>query len=352
MVNIATGYAGDKMIRSRTKDVLNILVGEYIKIANPVGSQNIARRLPMKVSSATIRNEMAALEDEGYIRRPHVSAGGVPSDKGYRFYVESLDDVPDPPMVLQRQIKDRFAQAQRDMETWIHVAASALSHVADNMAIVTFPRASASRIKYVQLVYIQDYLAMLVIVLQETRLRQHLLALDGPTSQSELTSVANLLNHFISGLTYTEIEERQHELTPLGDIVQTETVAILKDIDNQTALEHYVDGLRLLLAQPEFADTRRATEVVEILEERVLLSNVLLEASGKANTVVYIGEENQAKELRPFSVILSQYGIPHEAYGTIGVIGPTRMEYASVIGGVRYLSSFMSDLIMEVHGKV
>ena len=347
----AGGYAGDKMIRSRTGDVLNILVGEYIKIANPVGSQDIARRLPVKVSPATIRNEMAELEDEGYIRRPHVSAGGVPSDKGYRFYVESLDDVPEPPVVLQRQIKDEFAQAQRDVEAWIHVAASVLSRVADNMAIVTFPRASASRIKYVQLVYLQEYLAMLVIVLQEARLRQHLLTLDEPTSQSDLTQVANLLNDSVSGLTYPEIEQRELELTPLGDIVRTETVSILKDIDNQTDLEPYVDGLRLLLAQPEFAETRRATEVVEILEERVLLSNVLSEASGKASTVVFIGEENQAKQLRPFSVILSQYGIPQEVYGTIGVIGPTRIEYASVIGGVRYLSSFMSELIMGVHGR-
>ena len=339
------------MLKSRTGIVLNVLVNEYIDTAIPVASDDIARRSPLKVSPATIRNEMAELEEAGYITRRHISAGGVPSDKGYRFYVESLEDTLELPLGLQRQIRDQFGRAQRDPESWIQLAATVLSRTADNMAIVTFPRPTSSRLKYIQLVYIQEFLALLIVVLQEARLRQYLLPLDEVTSQNELSELASKLNDSLAGLTYPEIRAKQLELSPLEEMVRDDSVSIMKDIDTEVALEHCVDGLRLLLSQPEFAETRRAKEVVEILEERVLLKSILSEAPHEGNTGVFIGEENQEKALRPFSVILSQYGIPEEASGTIGVIGPTRMEYASVIGGVRFLSSFMTQLIMGVHGK-
>ena len=339
------------MLKARTGTILKILIDEYINGAIPVASEDIARRSPMKVSSATIRNEMAELEEEGYITRPHVSAGGIPSDKGYRFYVESLDNAPELPLGVQRQIRDQFGKVQWDLEAWTQLAAAVLSRMAGNMAIVTFPRAASSRFKYIQLVYLQDFLALLIIVLQEASLRRHLLPLEEPTSQSELTEVANRLNESLSGLTYPEITMKHLELTPFEETVKDETVTILKEIYAEEAAEHCVDGLRLLLSQPEFTESHKAKDVVEILEEKVLLRSVLSEAPDTGNTGVFIGEENQEEALRPFSVILSQYGIPMEASGTIGVIGPTRMEYASVIGGVNYLSSFMSKLIGGIHGK-
>jgi heat-inducible transcriptional repressor len=339
------------MLKSRTGAVLKILIDEYIRAAAPVASEDIAHRLPLKVSPATIRNEMAELEEEGYITRPHISAGGVPSDKGYRFYVESLEDTLELPPKLQRHIRDQFGRAQRDVDAWTQLAATVLSQMSDNMAIVTFPRASFSRLKYVQIVYLQEFLAMLIIVLQEARLRQHLLPLDGPTSQSELTEVANKLNDTLGGLTYSEIKSKQLELDPLEEMVMDGTVSILKDVDTERALDHCVDGLRLLLGHPEFAETRTAQVIAEILEERVLLRSILSKAPGEGNMEVFIGAENQEEALRPFGVVLAQYGIPEEASGTMGVIGPTRMEYANTIGGVRFLSSFMSELVMGVHGR-
>ena len=339
------------MLKSRTSTVLKILVDEYINTATPVASEDISRMSPQKVSAATIRNEMADLEDEGYIRRPHISAGAIPSDKGYRFYVESLQDTLELSPDLQRQIRYRFGHVQRDIESWIQLAATELCGIADNMAIVTFPRAAFSRPKYIQLVYLQDFLVLVIIVFQEATLRQHLLPLDEPTSQSELTEVANKLSDAVAGLTYHEIQAKPLELTPLEVMVRDNTVSILKDMETEAAFEHCVDGLRLLLSQPEFAETQRAKAIVEILEERVLLKSLLSEAPDKSSMAVFIGEENREEVLRPFSVIISRYGIPQEASGTIGVIGPTRMEYASVIGGVRFFSSFMSDLILGVHGK-
>ena len=339
------------MLKVRTSEVLKILVNEYISTAVPVASEDIARRSPLKVSPATIRNEMSELEEVGYITRPHISAGGVPSDKGYRYFVESLEDSVDLPWGVQEQVKIEFGRVRRDVEAWVQHAATVLSRMADNMAIVTFPRAASSRIKYIQLVYLQEFVVLMIIVLREARLRQHLVPLDGPTSQSELTEVANRLNDSLAGLTYSEIEAKQLEMAPLEVLVRDDAVSILKDIDTETAMEHCVDGLRLLLSQPEFAQTRRAKEIVEILEEKVLLKSILSEAPDKDGMVVLIGGENQEEALRPFSVVLGQYRIPQEAYGTIGVIGPTRMEYGSAIGGVKFLSSFMGELIMGLHGR-
>ena len=344
-------YAGEYMFRPRTGTVLKVLVNEYINTATPVASEDIANRSPLRVSPATIRNEMAELEEEGYIIRPHISSGGIPSDKGYRFYVETLEDGVELPVRLQQHIRDQFAQVEWDLDAWVQQAATVLSRMADNMAIVTFPRAASSRLKYIQFVYLQEFLGLIIIVLQEARLRQHLMPLEEPTSQSELTEMANKLNDGLAGLTYSEMKAKPLELSPLEEMVKDDAISILKDIDTEAALEHYVDGLRLLLRQPEFAETRRAKEVVEILEERVLLRSVLSEVPDQGSMGVFIGEENQEEALRPFGVILSRYGIPDEASGTIGVIGPTRMEYPSIIGGVRFLSSFMSDLIMGVHGK-
>ena len=261
--------------------VLKTLVGEYIRTATPVSSEDVSLRSQLGVSSATIRNEMAELEEEGYIVRPHISAGGIPSDRGYRFYVESLQATPEPPAGLRRHVRDQFGRAEKDLEAWIQLGAMLLSKMAGNMAIVTFPRAASSRLKYIHLVYLQEFLALVIIVMQQTRLRQHLLPLNGPTSQGELDEVANRLNGELGGLTYAEITAKQVSLSPLEDMVRDDAAAILKDVDTEAALQHHVDGLRLLLNQPEFAETGRAQEIVEILEERVLLRSVLPEAPSR-----------------------------------------------------------------------
>ena len=168
----------------------------------------------------------------------------LPSDKGYRFYVESLEDAPEPPESLQRQIRDQFSSVQLDPEAWIQLAAAVLSRMVDNVAIVTIPREAASRVKHLQLVYVQEFLALLIVVLQEARLRQHLLPLEELTSQTELTETANRLNEQLSGHTYSEIAAKQLELDPFQDLVKENTIAMLKEVDNEAALEHSVDGLR------------------------------------------------------------------------------------------------------------
>jgi heat-inducible transcriptional repressor len=337
------------MLTERAGTVLKILVSEYINNAIPVASDEIARRSPVKVSPATIRSAMSQLTEEGYISRPHVSAGAVPCDRGYRYYVESWKEPPELPVLVQRQIYQHFDLADPDMEVWSQQCAAILSRLATNLAIVTVPWARSPRLKQIQLVYLEEFLALLIIVLQETRLLRRLLPLDEASSQDSLNRVANKLNQSLGDLQYRDIEASQLELTPLEEKVKNETTQMLKEASSDASPEHYVDGLRWLLNQPEFAHGGRAKDLVEMLEERVLLEGILSEMPQTGDVAVYIGGENREASLRPFGVIICQYGMPHQSNGTICVIGPTRMGYAEAIGGVTFLSSFMSRLVKELH---
>lgn len=337
------------MLSERARTVLNILVDQYVTTATPVASEEIARLSTTRVSPATVRSTMSQLSDEGYISRPHVSAGGVPSDLGYRSYVESLKELPDLPVALRQQINRHLGQAEPDVEVWCQQCASLLSRITTNLVIVTAPRATSARLKQVQLVYLQEFLALLIIVLQETRLLRRLLPIEEGADQDLLNLAATKLNGSLSGLTYAELESSEAQLTPFEERVKRDSIAMMREADTLGALEHYVDGLRLMLSQPEFSQGGRATELVEMLEERVLLQLVIPRRVGAANEVtVHIGAENRDQALRPFGVILCGYGVPNQLGGVICVIGPTRMGYAKAISGVRYLSSFMSQLVGEL----
>ena len=342
------------MLTQRAGSVLNILVNEYISTANPVASEEIARLSPTKVSPATVRNAMSQLTDEGYISRPHVSAGAVPSDRGYRYYVETLEEVPPLPDSVQQQIQRHFGRADADLAELSRRCALILSRIATNMAIVTVPQARSPRLKHIQLVYIDEFTALLIIVLQEARLLRRLLSLDEPTDQDALTQVANCLNDRLNGLNRAEIESETEtgrgEFGPLEARVKQVALSLLSEADTYSIPEHYVDGLRWLLNQPEMSQGSQARELVELLEEQVLLGSVLSEQPDGEGVAVYIGGENSEEHLRPFGVILCQYGIPQQASGTICVIGPTRMSYADTISGVGFLSSLMSRLVLELYG--
>lgn len=337
------------MLSERAGTILNILVAEYINSAVPVASEEIARRSPTKVSSATVRNAMSRLTDEGYISRPHVSAGAIPSDLGYRHYVQSLDEPPELPVTVQQKIQRDFSQAEPDLEAWSRQCATLLSDLTASLAVVTVPWARSPRLKHIQLVFLEEFLALLVVVLQETRLLRRLLPVTQPLTQEILDQSANRLNDLFCDLDYDDIKSNNQELTPLEARVRHETTLMLKDASGETAPEHYVDGLRRLLDQPEFAQSGRAKALVEMLEERVLLENLLPQMPETRDVAVYIGEENQEASLHPYGVILCQYGGANQSTGTICVIGPTRMGYPAAIGGVTFFSSLMSKLVRELH---
>ena len=338
------------MLTHRAGSVLNILVNEYISTANPVASEEIARLSPTKVSPATVRNAMSLLTEEGYISRPHVSAGAVPSDRGYRYHVETLEEVPPLPDSVQQQIYQHFGRADADLAELSRRCALVLSRITTNMAIVTVPQARSPRVKHIQLVYLDEFSSLLILVLQDSRLLRRLLTMEEPADQESLNQVANYLNDRFNGQGLADMEATSGERTGLVERVMDSTLSLLREAGTYSIPEHYVDGLRWLLNQPEMAQGSQARELVELLEEQVLLGSVLSEQPDTGDIAVFIGGENMEESLRPFGVILCQYGIPQQASGTICVIGPTRMSYADAISGVGFLSSLMSRLVLELYG--
>lgn len=338
------------MLTPRQATILNIIVADYIATATPVPSEHIARRHRLGVSPATVRNEMAALEGEGYITRPHSSAGGVPSDKGYRFFVESLAEVPELPVEVRVAIRRRLSRAV-DLEWWVRAAAEVLAGLVHNLSLVTFPSALRARLRRLELVLLQDLLALLVVILHSARVRQRFVHLQEPATQEDLTRTANRLNALFGGLDRQGIAERAVELTPMEEQVVDHLLGVLEEEDRALYTDFYLEGLAHLLRQPEFAGPDRACRVVELVEGREPLQEVLASAPEGEQVRVVIGTEHREEALRPFSVVLARYGVPGEAVGVVGVLGPTRMEYPRAIAGVRYLSAVLNEMMAAVRGS-
>ncbi len=338
------------MLSSRTGTILKSIVGQYIARATPVPSQSIINDYELGVSAATIRNEMARLEQEGYISRRHPSAGSIPSDKGYRYYVESLNSI-ELPVAEQRLISHLFHQVERELEEWLSLAASLIGQLVQNVAVITIPKPVDCRLKHVELVTLQDSLALIVLVLGGARVKQQLITFDQVISQPGLTAMANKLNAAYSGLTSPQILAKGVRLSPTEQQLTDCLVKIMQAEDEQEYEEPYLNGWHFMLNQPEFADAGRLQTLMELVEHRKLLRVIIPQGLNSQGVQIIIGKENKAEVIHNYSVVISQYGLPEEAAGTIGVVGPTRMPYARTIAAVGYLSSVLSRLVAELYGK-
>ena len=338
------------MLSPRTETILKSIVGQYITRATPVPSQSIINGYELGVSAATIRNEMAYLEREGYINRPHPSAGSIPSDKGYRYYVESLTDIK-LPLAEQCLIGHLFHQVERELGEWLSLAATLIAQLAQNMAVVTMPKPVGCQFKHLELVALQDSLALVVLVLRGARIKQQLVTFDQIISQPELTAITNKLNAAYSGLTSTQIIAKNIDLSPTEQQITDCLVKIMQAEDEQEYEEPYLNGWHFMLNQPEFIRSRRMLALMELVEHRNLLSTIVPHQLPSQVVQVIIGKENKAEAIHDFSVVISQYGLPQEAIGTIGVIGPTRMPYARAISTISYLSSVLSRLVAELYAR-
>jgi len=338
------------MLTSRTETILRSIVGQYIARATPVSSQSIINDHELGVSTATIRNEMAHLEQEGYITRPHPSAGSIPLDKGYRYYVGTLIDI-HLPLAEQRLINHLFHQVERELEEWLNLAATLVAQLAQNVAVVTMPKPVSCRFKHLELVALHDSLVLLVLVLRGAKAKQQLITFTQVISQSELRAISDRLNAIYSGLTKSQIPAKSTGLSPTEQQVTDCLLRVMEAEDKQEYEEPYLDGLHFILNQPEFIHSHRMLSLMELVEHRDLLRSIVPSELVRQGVQVVIGKENRAEAIQDYSVVISQYGLPQEAVGTIGVVGPTRMPYARAISTVDYLSSVLSRLVAELYGR-
>ncbi len=338
------------MLSYRSEAILKSIVTQYIARAVPVPSQSLIDNYELAVSSATIRNEMAHLEEEGYITRPHPSAGSIPSDKGYRYYVETLGDIR-LPSAQQLLIRHLFHQVEGELEEWLSLAATLTAQLVQNVALVAMPKPANCQFKHLEAVALQDPLALVIVVLHGARIRQQLITFDQTVSQSELTTMANKLNATYSDLTRTQILAKKIELPPAEQRLHDCLLKIMQIEDELEYEKAYLDGLHFVLNQPEFRPAQQVLTLMELVERRRLLGVITPEDMSNQGVQVIIGKENKAEAIQNCSVVISQYGLPEEAVGIIGVVGPTRMPYARTISAVSYLSSVLTQLVAELYGE-
>jgi heat-inducible transcriptional repressor len=339
------------MLTPRSSKVLNYIVRQYIERAAAVPSQDIADKADLGVSPATIRNEMAFLEREGYLLRPHTSAGCIPSDKGYRHYVESIENVR-LPLEEQHLISHTFHQAEREVEAWVSLTATLLARLVQNVAVVSLPRSTDCTLKHVEFIAVHDAQALAVVVLDGARVKQKLINFNQTVSQLGLTVVSNNLNLDYDGLTAAQITAKKIEApSPLDKQATDFLVEIMQAEDRQEYQEPYLEGWHFILNQPEFAQPERMRSLMDLVEGRALLKVIVPESLGREGVQVVIGKENQNEAIQNCSVVISRYGLPEEATGTIAVVGPTRMPYIRTIPTVYYLSSVLTRLLAGLYGR-
>lgn len=338
------------MLLPRTETILRSIVEQYISRAIPVPSQSIIGDCDLGVSAATIRNEMALLEREGYITRLHPSAGGIPSDKGYRYYVECLTDLK-LPLAEQRLIGHLFHQVERNLAEWLRLAATVISQLAQNLAVVTTPKPAGCKFKHLELVALRDLLALVIVVLHGARVKQQLITFGQPTFQPGLTAIANKLNAAYTGLSSQQILAKDMELPHTEQQVTDCLLKIMETEDEQEYEEPYLDGLHFMLSQPEFTNSQRMLALMELAEHRELMRIIIPQQLDSHWAQVVIGKENKAEIIHNYSVVVSRYGLPEEAVGTIGIIGPTRMPYARTISIVSYISTVLGRLVADLYGR-
>jgi heat-inducible transcriptional repressor len=333
------------MLTERRSRILRLVIEEYVDSAVPVGSEAIVRKYRLPVSSATIRNEMARLEEDGYVTHPHTSAGRVPSDKGYRYYIEDLMEERELTQEEKETIRHQFHQAGRDLEQWVHLAAAVLAQAVRNMAVVTTPRSPHCRLKHLELVSLHDLVVLVIVVLQDGRLLQQVLTLSEARHQDELTATGHRLTDLYKGLTASELQRKQAGLSALELEVRDEVNALMTSEDEGRYDQACLEGVPLVLGQPEFSRSEKMLGLLAVLDEYSLTRMLPLRSLAGEGVTVLIGGENREDALRDCSLLVTRYGAPGSLSGALAVLGPTRMRYPRTISTVRYLGTLMSELV-------
>jgi heat-inducible transcriptional repressor len=339
-----------KELSDRQKFILTLVIHDYVQNTQPIGSQYLVEKYNLEMSPATVRNELAALDEAGFLYQPHTSAGRLPTDEGYRYFVGRLLQDTELPITTQRTISHQFYQSRQDVEQWMKLAASVLAHQSRGAALVTSPHSEKARIKHLELIATRGRQVLLVIVFVGGEIHQQMLNLVEPVTQEQLSASASRLSQLCQGMDVSTIRKMVMQLSLLEEDVLK---LILQELDNSTSAiagELYMDGLSNVLSEPEFVQSEDARKALRLLEERSLLDSLLTRTVMNTNiggVQVLIGGEGNWEELKQCSVILARYGVPGTVTGTLGVIGPTRMYYGRTISTVRFMAGLLSDLVTD-----
>lgn len=333
----------------RKKKILQAIIRNYLETGEPVGSRTISKYTDLNLSSATIRNEMADLEELGYILQPHTSAGRIPSDKGYRLYVDTMMEEKDKEV---EEMKEMLLEREDKMETLLKQVAKVLAQNTNYATMISAPQMNRNKLKFIQLSRVDADQILAVIVIEGNMIKNHMLSVPDGLDDETLLKLNMLLNTHLNGVPIEEINlglitALKQQAGIHGAIVGEVLDAVAEIIKEEEDLEIYTSGTNNIFKYPELADNQKASQLISAFEEKHPLSTLVQETLADENSTgiqVYIGEEAPLQNMQDCSVVTATYELEEGMKGTIGIIGPKRMDYDKVVGTLKTLMHQLDDL--------
>jgi len=336
---------------NRKRLILQAIIEDYINTAEPVGSRKISKKYLTGTSSATIRNEMADLEDMGYIEQPHTSAGRIPSDKGYRLYVDKIMKQNTVNETQKERIKQEFIDSVGEIDRLVKHTSKLLSQMTQYTSIVLAPQFRRTSIKQIQLIRIDNAIVLAVIITDAGIVKNSVLRLTQDVQPDALVKIANMLNDKLAGLGMGDmksfgIEDMLDNSFGHREIIEQIVPELIQTLLYSDTAEIYRDGVSNILNLPEYSDINKARNFLNTMEERDLLFKVLNDVHG--DVCVCIGSENKLEQFKECSLITATYKVNDKIIGSVGIIGPTRMEYSKAISIVECMTSNLSEMLTNI----
>jgi len=335
--------------------ILEAIIHDYIKTGEPVGSRTISKKYDLGISSATIRNEMADLEELGYIAQPHTSAGRIPSDLGYRLYVDQLMKLPEITEDYATTIGKMLNRNIGKIDELMQDTANLLALMTNYTTLVTAPSIKRTKLKHLQLVPVEDKVTALVTVTDTNIVRNSIIKTPMIIPYEIFPKLTEILNFHLQGRTLSDInielvQGLKASLKEYEDIVAIIIEVILQTMEENETPDIFTSGVMNMLSFPEFKDVGKAKSVFETLDQKVLLAK-LLEQTTSSGIQITIGGEHGIEQIKDCSVITTNYKIGDYTVGAIGIIGPTRMNYEQAVSMLQYLSDHMNILLSKATDK-
>ena len=336
-------------LSERKTKILHAIIKNYLETGEPVGSRTISKYTDLNLSSATIRNEMADLEELGYIMQPHTSAGRIPSDKGYRWYVDMLMSQKEQEIT---EIKGQMLEKADKMEELLKQVAKVLANNTNYATMISTPTYNGNKLKFIQLSQVDDHQLIVVIVMEGNIVKNQIVTLDEPLSNEALLKLNMLLNTSLNGTSLEQINlgviARLKEQAGIHSGVMSSVLdAVANVIQLDDDMEIYTSGATNIFKYPELSDTENASKLISTLEQKELLKGLFDESqapsASDSQIQVYIGDETPVKTMKDCSVVTANYVLGDGLRGTIGIIGPKRMDYEKVVGTLRTLVTQLNE---------
>ncbi len=344
------------LLDDRKLKILQAIIDDYISTAEPVGSRTIAKKHELGLSSATIRNEMADLEDMGFLEQPHTSAGRVPSDKGYRLYVDQLMKINDLSESDVENIRNAMDIRINELSQLIRNASVVMSQFTKYTSMAVTPQIKRSVLKAVQVVPIEPGKALVIVVTDSNTVRNNLIRIPEKITPDFLIQVSNMLNDKLKGYTLEMLKNNlmNGEAEQLTSLPYDLMRPILDGIEDLIKLidrpEIYLEGTTNILNFPEFKEVQKAKEFLSLLDEKKLMSELLNTHGNNNEIIIQIGNENVIQGIKDCSIVTASYSIDDYVIGSIGIIGPTRMEYSKVVSSLNYIRNKINQEIIKLLG--